>query len=236
MVDIPAPAKAYTTQNSIAIPNYCFQADDTEKQAALFIKDINGLSLSEIAQEDFRNNLEKSIDYSRVSYLLDTLLRDTGYISFLLLQVEMPMQEKYNLLRMAGDQYMVHFTGREPPIFSFGGILVNAYNANQLNDFIAAYNLFMRASATSKVGAGVSINYDNKRVRGQMIGMTTGIRGEQQLAGSFSFQVLVKKISLRLGDIYSVAGAESSSRVNLVTNATANEGTAGASLTATFRT
>ena len=234
MASIPNPASVYTTQNSIAIPNYGFQNDDTELQAALFIKDVNGLSLSERSQNFMRNNVHKTAEYANVSYLLDTLIRDVGYIGFLLLQVEMPLQEKYNLLRMAGDQYMVHFTGREPPIFSFGGILVNAMNANQLNDFIAAYNIFVRASSTSKAGAEVAIRYDNKRVCGQMISLSSGIRGEQQLAGSFSFQILVRKVSLKLGDTYSVAGAQTASKVAVSSTPGTNKTEQGISLTSSF--
>ena len=109
----------------------------------------------------------------------------------------MPMQEKMNLLRMAGDQYAVHFTGMEPPVWQYGGILLNALNANHMQHFILAYNYFLRASRASHAGAEISLHYDDFRVRGQMTSMTSGLRGEQQVAGSFSFQLLVRQIRLK---------------------------------------
>jgi hypothetical protein len=191
VVDVVRLQEVDTSGVGIAFPKYLFNASDTVRQAKLFIKSIR----DDLALGD----KEKGI-LSQGATLMTPLLQalDNGYIDFLLLQAETPLQEKMNVLRLAGDQYIVHFTGQEPPVFSYGGVLKNARNANHLNHFIAAYNYFIRASRASSVGAQVVLRYDDFRVKGQMTNLTTGIRGEQQVAGTFSFQVLVKEVTLRI--------------------------------------
>lgn len=204
MTSLPDIVKPFDSNAGMAIPNYTLNVTDVENtKAALFVRPFGADSRLTTVHTDHMLSGIASSTVGRVGYLLDRLKGEVGYIQFLLLQAEMPLQEKYNLVRLAGDQYMVHFTGREPPLFSYGGVLVNALNAYQLHEFVTAYNLFLRASRANRSLSEIVLRYDNIRMSGQMLGLTIGIRGEQQIAASFSFQVLVRKLEIKLDtDLY----------------------------------
>lgn len=119
-----------------------------------------------------------------------------GYLDFLLTQAQESFQEKVQIVDVLSDNYVAYFFGSTPPVFSFSGNLMNSEQDDWRSAFTLLYLDVLRGTQLARRGKVVTLAYDKRAVTGAFIGMSDVLTAEMQLASTFSFQMLVRRIDI----------------------------------------
>jgi hypothetical protein len=119
-----------------------------------------------------------------------------GYIDFLLQSVQHNFQEKNQIIETLADEHIAYFFGQAAPVFSYGGTLINTRQDDQAMNMLRLYRDMGRGSQLALRRTLLSIRYDGLIVSGAMMSLSLGLSAELEMAVPFSFNLLVKQISL----------------------------------------
>ena len=117
----------------------------------------------------------------------------TGFIDFILSQVQEQFQEKYQVSEVLGDSYVAYFFGQAAPVFSYSGFLINSFQDDQRIGMALAYQHLLRGTQCARRGSLLRLRYDSVIVSGTVLNMSQAINAENEVAVPFSFQMLVKE-------------------------------------------
>jgi len=117
----------------------------------------------------------------------------TGFVDFLLQQVNETFTEVLQVDKVLGDNYVAFYFGQEPPVFQYSGALINSQQDDQRTGFALAYQHLLRGSQLARRGALLRLRYDSVLVSGTLTQSTQVLNAENELAVPFSFSLLVKE-------------------------------------------
>ena len=107
-----------------------------------------------------------------------------------------PRAESFNLVKTFGREWVAFFFGENPRIYEYNGHFLDYYNYPHYEEFVRAYDEYLRGTKCIENGMTMSLSYNGRIVRGYIIGMTTGkVSGTGIPDGmlSFGFSMLILK-------------------------------------------
>ena len=115
-----------------------------------------------------------------------------SYVGFFLQEVTERNAEKSQIIPMNGDGYAAFFSGREPRVYSFSGVVLNTQQDQWRSTLTNLYEEVFRGSKVSGMNRVVQIAYDDKVVSGSMMNMTQVISSApDETFAKFAFDILV---------------------------------------------
>lgn len=156
---------------------------------------------------------------------VSALVSNSGYIDFLLHQVNESVEEKLQVIELLNDEYVAYFFGQKAPMFQYSGTMFTTVQDDWWRAFTQMYNGLLRGSKLADFSRLVSLRYDSRIVTGALTNFTGTLTSEQQQAVNFSFNLLVKRIDI-------VPPMKTISDASWVSTPTAAEGQATTGLSA----
>ena len=120
----------------------------------------------------------------------------SGYMDFLLQNVQHSFQEKMQVVEVLSDDHVAYFFGQAASTFSYSGTLINTKQDDQALNMLRLYSEFGRGSKLAARNTLISIRYDDVYVSGAITNFTYALSAETEMAIPFSFNLLVKKMSI----------------------------------------
>jgi hypothetical protein len=118
----------------------------------------------------------------------------TGYVDFLITQVQERYQEKVQVSETLADNYVAYFFGQAAPTWNYSGFLINSKQDDQATNFVRLYSSLLRGTQLARRQKIVSLKYDSYIVAGAMTNLVLGRNAANELLVQFSFDFLVKRI------------------------------------------
>jgi hypothetical protein len=118
----------------------------------------------------------------------------TGYIDFLLQNVQHQFQEKMQIVETLADSYVAYFFGQGAPIFQYSGILINSKQDDQAHNMLRIYQSMIRGYQLARRKKILRLRYNNLIVNGAAFNFGFNLAAENEMACPFNFSLLVKSI------------------------------------------
>lgn len=112
------------------------------------------------------------------------------YTKFILESVQEAHSERHQIVETFGEHYVFMY-GERPPMYNFGGSLINSNNANWVNDFMLMYERYLRGTRCTEQKTRALITYGGRQVEGYILNTSNQTAASSQEAVNFSFQLLV---------------------------------------------
>jgi len=119
---------------------------------------------------------------------------NSGYVDFLITQVQVQLQEKYEVSETLADNYVAYFFGQSAPVFTYSGFLINTVQDDQATNFVRLYIALLRGTQLARRQKIASLRYDSYIVAGAMLNLSLTHQAQNEMLIPFSFQFLVKKL------------------------------------------
>jgi hypothetical protein len=119
----------------------------------------------------------------------------TGYIDFILQNVQHQFQEKMQVVETLSDSYVVYFFGQGAPTFQYSGMLINTKQDDQANNMLRIYEYMIRGYQLARRKKLLRLRYNDLIVAGAAYNFGFGLAGENEMACPFNFSFLVKSIT-----------------------------------------
>ncbi len=133
-----------------------------------------------------------------------------GYIDFILSQANHSLNEKVQVSETLSDNYAAFFFGQSPPIFQYSGYLYNTFQDDWTMRMYLLFQNIARGTQLARRGFMLHLRYDSLIVSGAMTNLQWSLVGAQEAASDFSFNMLVRKITILYGGLSSVTSREPS--------------------------
>ena len=127
---------------------------------------------------------------------LASVLTNTGYIDFILTNATETLQEKTQIVDTLTDGYVAFYTGQEPPVFQYSGTVLNTYQDDQRVWLLQMYRSIIRGTRMANRNLICRLKYDSFIVSGYLESLNYGLLGMTDIAGSFTFNMRVKSMSV----------------------------------------
>jgi hypothetical protein len=198
----PAPATrlGVFAANPGSTPKYAINrgprdAEYRESMARMFIELPKGVSTA-----SFKKTLSAA-----AQPLADVLVSGTGtggsggtgFVDFLLTSANENFQEKAQIADTLTDNYVAFYSGQEPPLFQYSGVLLNTYQDDQRVWMLRLYREILRGTKLASRNLIMKLRYDSFIVSGYMETLSLGLMGEtEHTASQFSFTMRVKRMTV----------------------------------------
>lgn len=196
-----AERKGVYAQYPASTPKYTATNDDRslKTQARLLIampsdKEFNTFMASYNGYSDDVRQMARLLVAVPAKY--QNLSNKVGYLDFLLTSAQETFEEKVQLDDVVGDNFVAYFFGQRPPIFSYQGVLMNTKQDDWRAAMTMIYLNILRGTQLARRGKMVTLAYDKYAITGAFLNMTQVLTAEMQMASTFSFQMLVKRIDI----------------------------------------
>jgi len=126
--------------------------------------------------------------------------------NFSLINVREAHGEIVKLHQNFSNGWNAFFFGEKPAIYSFSGIFLDTKEYPYYQEFMIAYEKYLRGRRAVENNMQLKIIYDGKIIDGYMLNIETTTTGDSEQSKSFTFSVLVRKsnwIRINLMPIYS---------------------------------
>lgn len=168
-------------------------AEYRDTMARLFVEIPHG------QMEDFLAQVpEETRDLAKV--LADTKSSGgssgTGFIDFLLTAAQESFREKAQIVDTLTDNYVAFYAGQEPPVFSYGGTLLNTYQDDQRVWMLRLYRDILRGTRLANRNLIVRLRYDSFIVGGYLESLDLSLTGEMVNHSNFRFNLRVKELEI----------------------------------------
>lgn len=114
----------------------------------------------------------------------------TGFIDFLLTQVNEQFSEKYQVVETLSDNFVIYVFGRAAPMFSYSGVLLNTYQDDQRVWMTRLYQDVLRGTQLARRRKLLRLRYDSVIVSGVMLNLNLQIIADQEDRVPFSFNFI----------------------------------------------
>lgn len=126
----------------------------------------------------------------------------TGFIDFILTSSNEIFQEKAQIVDTLTDNYVAYYSGQEPPVFGYNGVLLNTYQDDQRVWMLLMYREILRGTRLAHRNLAVSLRYDSFIVTGYLESLNLSLSGEtDNTASQFSFTMRVKSMQIITDDL-----------------------------------
>jgi hypothetical protein len=173
------------------------EPDFRETMARLFIQ----LDADEV--DRFLASVNQSVHDDGESAALAAVLagagtadRGTGYIDFLLQNVQMPQQEKAQVVETLADNYVIYYFGAAATPWSFSGVALNTFEDDQGHNLFRMYRDMMRGTQLARRRKLLRIRFNGMIVAGSVMNLNLGLESENEMSMPFSFQLMPKSVTL----------------------------------------
>jgi hypothetical protein len=124
------------------------------------------------------------------------VFRGTGYIDFLLQNVEHAFEEKAQTVETLADNYVVYYFGAAAVPWVFSGALLNTREDDQAMNMLRMYQTMLRGTQLAKRRKLVSLRFNNMIVSGSIMNLHMGLTADNESVMPFNFQLLPKTVTL----------------------------------------
>lgn len=114
----------------------------------------------------------------------------TGFIDFLLTQVNEAFAEKYQVVETLSDNFVIYLFGQSAPMFSYSGVLLNTYQDDQRVWMTRLYRDVLRGSQLARRRKLLRLRYDSVIVSGVMLNLNMQIVADQEDRVPFTFNFI----------------------------------------------
>jgi hypothetical protein len=114
----------------------------------------------------------------------------TGFVDFLLTQVNEQFTEKYQVVETLSDNFVVYLFGQAAPMFSYAGLLLNTYQDDQRVWMTRLYQDVLRGTQLARRKKLLRLRYDSVIVTGVMLNLNMSIVADQEDRVPFSFNFI----------------------------------------------
>jgi hypothetical protein len=111
----------------------------------------------------------------------------TGFVDFLLTQVNEQYSEKFQVVESLSDNFVVYLFGQSAPQFSYSGLLLNTYQDDQRVWMTRLYQDVLRGTQLARRKKLLRLRYDSVIVSGVMLNLNMAIAADQEDRVPFSF-------------------------------------------------
>lgn len=119
-----------------------------------------------------------------------------GFVDFLLQSVNMPLQEKVDVVECLSDSYVAYYFGSAAPRWTFSGTVYNTKQDDQANALMRMYLYILRGTQLARRNKLLRVRFDDRIATGTLNNQTLTLSGDMEMALSFSFEMLVKRITI----------------------------------------
>lgn len=202
--DSPQPSRGIFGEFPGATPKYAkndgtVDPDFRESLARLFIQVSAGewqSFVDSVAADDANTApLARVLAGTNVA-VSDPNTGGAGYIDFLLQSAQHSLREKAEVVETLADNYVAYFFGQAAPTFSYSGTLVNTKQDDQAINMYRIYRDIIRGTQLARRKKVVRLKYNGTIVCGTTLGLDWQLSADNETAVPFSFQILVKSITL----------------------------------------
>lgn len=121
----------------------------------------------------------------------------TGFIDFILTNANENFQEKAQIVDTLTDNYVAYYSGQEPPVFGYSGVLLNTYQDDQRVWMLLMYSEILRGTRLAHRNLVANLRYDSFIVSGYLETLSLGLSGEtDNTASQFSFTMRIKSMQI----------------------------------------
>lgn len=114
----------------------------------------------------------------------------TGFVDFLLTQVQEQFQEKIQVVESLSDNFIIYTFGQKAPVFMYAGVLLNTFQDDQRVWMLRLYQDILRATQLARRKKLVRIRYDSVIVSGVLVAHGQTLDSQLQTKADFSFQMI----------------------------------------------
>lgn len=188
-----------TLKGYLCTPKYWPAHDDNRRMARLYIPNSLFTVITNLYPQARSDKTLRSLTSNEPNS------QAAGFFNFLLQSVQEAHSENVQVVQTLADNFVTFSMGSRPPVFAYGGTLINSQEDDWRTQFLTLYSSYLRASKMAKFGGRSNnkpiknytfIKYDNVYVRGVMLSLNMSMAAENELAVPFSFQYLVHDIIL----------------------------------------
>ena len=120
----------------------------------------------------------------------------TGFMDFLLTSANESFQEKTQIVDTLTDNYVAFYSGQEPAVFDYSGVLLNTYQDDQRVWMLRLYREILRGSRLAGRNLIANLRYDSFIVSGYLESLQLSLRGDDVDSSTFRFTLRVKQMSV----------------------------------------
>jgi hypothetical protein len=114
----------------------------------------------------------------------------TGFVDFLLTDVQENFQEKVQVVESLSDNFVVYTFGQAAPTFSYSGVLLNTYQDDQRVWMLRLYRDILRSTQLARRRKLARLRYDSVIVSGIFTMHSQGLSAQTQTMASFQFSFI----------------------------------------------
>lgn len=121
----------------------------------------------------------------------------TGFIDFLMTNASENFQEKTQIVDTLTDNFVAFYSGQEPPLFTYSGVLLNTYQDDQRVWMLRLYREILRGTRLAARNLIARLRYDSFIVAGYLESLSLSLDGETEITASrFQFTMRVKRLKV----------------------------------------
>ena len=119
---------------------------------------------------------------------------DTGYMDFLLGNVQHSFREKVQSVEVLSDNYVVYYFGQSAPVWTYTGHLINSVQDDQASQFVRLYLHVLRGTQCARRSKSVTLQYDSFAVNGTIESLDWSLNAQNELLCPFTMAFRVKRL------------------------------------------
>lgn len=138
--------------------------------------------------------------------------------NFSLINVREDHGEIVKLHQNFSDGWNAFFFGEKPAVYSFSGIFLDTKEYPYYQEFMVAYQKYLRGRRAIENNMQLKMIYDGKIIDGYMLNISTTSTGDVEQTKSFTFSILVRRsgwVRMNLMPIYSSNVGENGAYINV---------------------
>jgi hypothetical protein len=114
----------------------------------------------------------------------------TGFIDFLLQNVDESFSERYQVVESLADNFIVYMFGQNAPMFQYSGVLLNTYQDDQRVWMTRLYRDVLRGTQLARRRKLLRFRYDSVIVSGIVLNLSMQLQAGAEDRAPFSFSMI----------------------------------------------
>lgn len=119
---------------------------------------------------------------------------DTGYMDFLLRNVQHSYREKVQAVEGLSDNAVSYYFGQTSPVWTYQGAFINTVQDDQTSNFVRLYLNVLRGTQLARRQKVITLRYDSFAVSGTIESLDWSLSAENETICPFVFSFRVKRL------------------------------------------